>query len=262
MTMANLVARGKQQEELHALDAITTLEHFGAFAPSPCQYRFPTSDLSSALALAATFTDVVLGTLQAAEQLFATNGDVGPIRKIASIVGQEGEQNGFYRYYLSLLPSAKPFLTTSTPAYAYSALQMFVVPGSCPFSLADINIPIFTPLMVLSGNGGADVAPKDQALTFSADLSNCAEGGYVGGDGKGLYVTYLNGQLLPISEPVKNIKWQGNVATFEANFPFEENIMTGLTIAGLTTANSFSSADDLPNATLAAPGLIQVNQRI
>ncbi|OIW22908.1 hypothetical protein CONLIGDRAFT_143995 [Coniochaeta ligniaria NRRL 30616] len=251
------------QEKLHALNAIGTLKYFNAFAPEPCQYVFPTTNIRDAVALAETFTAVVLGTLQDASQLLAKNGDDGPVRAVASVIGQEGEQNGFFRILLARKPSEKPFLTTSVASYAWSALQGFVVPGSCPFPLSNVDLPIFKPLSVLSGNAGADVDARDQHLTFSADLTGVsAAAKYVGGNGSGLFVTYLTGQQLPISEPVQNVHWSGNQITFEAFFPYNDNIMDGLSIAALTTSGNFTGPDDLPAATIAAPGLIQVYSKV
>jgi len=251
------------QEELHALNAIGVLKHFNAFAPEPCQYVFPTTNIRDAVALAETFTALVMGTLQDASQLFAKNGDNGPVRAVASVIGQEGEQNGFFRILLARKPSEKPFLTTSVAAYAWSALQGFVVPGSCPFPLTNIDIPIFKPLSVVSGNAGADVDARDQHLTFSADLTGVSTAAkYVGGSGSGLFITYLTGQQLPISEPIQNVHWNGNQITFEALFPYTENVMDGLSIAALTTSNNFTGPDDLPAATIAAPGLIQVYSKV
>ncbi|KAK3939732.1 hypothetical protein QBC46DRAFT_387123 [Diplogelasinospora grovesii] len=251
------------QEELHAINAIKVLEHFNAFAPMPCQYRFPTTNVYDAIALAETFTAVVLGTLQDAAQLLATNGDAGPVRAVASVIGQEGEQEGFYRILLAKKPSEKPFLTTSTAPFAFSALQAFVVPGSCPFPLSKIDLPIFQPLAVLTGRDGADVGPSDQTLTFSANLTGVQPAKtYVGGNGNGLYITYLTGQNLPISEAITNVRWNGDTITFDAFFPFTANVMQGLSIAALTTGSNFATADDIPAATLAAPGLIQVNDKV
>lgn len=239
------------------------LNHFGAFAPPPCSYKFPTTDIHSAIALAETFTAVVLGTLQDASQLLATNGDAGPVRTIASVIGQEGEQNGWYRSLLEFKPSEKPFLTTSVAPFAFSVLQTFV--ASCPFDVAkEIAIPIFPTISVLSGSGGMDVSPQDQTLEFSADLtaSPAAWAKYAGGNGDGLYVTYLTGLNVPVSEPVSGVSWKGNVISFKAAFPFSEYVMEGLSIAALTTECEFASADDVPDATLAAPGLIQVNDKL
>lgn len=215
------------------------------------------------MALAETFTAVVMGTLQDASQLFAKNGDNGPVRAVASVIGQEGEQNGFFRILLSRKPSEKPFLTTSVASYAWSALQGFIVPGSCPFPLSNIDIPIFKPLSVVSGNAGADIDARDQHLTFSADLTGVpAAANYVGGRGSGLFITYLTGQQLPISEPVQNVRWKGSQITFESFFPYTDNAMDGLSIAALTSSNNFTGPDDLPAATLAAPGLIQVYSKV
>lgn len=239
---------------------LQALDYFGAFAPSPCEYTFPSTDLKSAISLAETFTAVVLGTLQDASELLATNGDVGPVRTIASVIGNEGEQEGFFRDFLDLKPSEKPFLTTSTAAFAFSVLnQLFI--ASCPFDLSEIDLPILAPLTVISGNGGANVSAENQTLQFSADLSDCdgSASHYIGSEGEGLFITYLTGLNLPVSEPVSNVKWEGSMGTFEAFFPFEANVMDGLSIAALTTSSNFSSADAVVNATLAAPGLIQVN---
>lgn len=194
---------------------------------------------------------MVLGTLQDAEQSFAKNGDDGPVRAVASVIGQEGEQNGFYRLLLNRKPSEKPFLTTNVAAFAFSALQQFIV--SCPFDIAQIPIPIFPALNVIT-----PAQPRDMYLTFSADLSGNPEINE-GSDFSGLFVTYLVGQQLPISEPIINPKFEGGVLTFDALFPFTENIMEGLSIAALTNSSNFPNADALVANTLAAPGLIQVN---
>ncbi|KAI1358191.1 sexual development protein [Xylaria arbuscula] len=242
----------KAQEELHAITAINNLEHFNApLVPEPCTYKFPVSSLEGAINLAETLTAVVLGTLQDAEQSFAKNGDDGPVRAVSSVIGQEGEQNGFYRLLLNRKPSEKPFLTTNVAAFAFSALQEFIV--SCPFDVTQIPIPIFPPLNVLT-----TAEPRDMYLSFSADLTgypNINEGS----DFSSLFVTYLVGQQLPISEQIINPKFDCGVLTFDALFPFTDNIMQGLSIAALTNSSNFANADALVANTLAAPGLIQIN---
>lgn len=208
----------------------------------------------------------MLGTLQDASQLLATNGDAGPVRGVASVIGQEGEQAGWYRSLLGFKPSEKPFLTTSVASFAFSVLQDFVV--ECPFDQTDrnlINIPIFPTITVLSGDGGANVSPKDQTLEFSADLTSAPAGWEKYKEDscdEELFVTYFTGQNLPVSEPVLGASFEGNVITFKANFPFSENIMEGLSIGALTTSGNFSGPDDVPAATLAAPALIQVNDKL
>ncbi|KAI1163802.1 sexual development protein [Nemania serpens] len=245
----------KAQEELHAITATTALKHFNAsLVPAPCTYKFPTTTLEDAINLAETLTGVVLGTLQDAEQSFAKNGDDGPVRAVSSVIGQEGEQNGFYRALLNHKPSEKPFLTTNVAAFAFSALQQFVV--SCPFDINQIPIPVFPALNVLT-----TAEPRDMYLSFSVDLTGNAKVNEKYDFGC-LFVTYLVGQQLPISEPIINPKFDGGVLTFDALFPFTENVMSGLSIAALTDSSGFPNADALVANTLAAPGLIQVNEML
>ncbi|KDN71483.1 putative late sexual development protein [Colletotrichum sublineola] len=248
------------QEKLHALDAKGVLDHFKAFSPPPCQYQFPTDSLKDAVALAETFTSVVLGTLQDANQLLAKNGDTGPVRAVSAVIGQEGEQNGYYRSYLSRPPSSQPFLTTSIAPFAYSALQAFVVKDSCPFKLSDIDIPIFAPLVVAQMQSCGEVRAMDQRLSFSVDLRSLVTAGrFLGTDKAPLFVTYLSGLNVPLSVPIQNPSWEGARITFDADFPFEQNSMFGLSIAALTFEGNFTSPDDVAKSTLAGPGLIQVN---
>ncbi|KAI1814401.1 hypothetical protein GGS20DRAFT_415539 [Poronia punctata] len=240
----------KAQEQLHASTATGALRAFNApVVPVPCKYNFPSTSLVSALELAELLTAVVLGTLQDASQAFAQNGDYGPVRAIASVIGQEGEQDGFYRYILNRMPSQKPFLTTSTAAFAWSVLQSFVV--SCPFDVSKIPIPVFPALNVLT-----TAKARDMYLTFSAKVP------YTPGEGTPLFVTYLVGLQNPVSEPIVNPRCEGGVLTFEALFPFTENVMYGLSIAALTNATGFADADAVVANTLAAPGLIQVNKML
>src|SRR3569833_3692782 len=136
----------KQQEELHALNAINVLNHFGVLAPQPCRYQFPTTSVFDAVSFAEALTALVLGTLQDVSQAAAKNGDEGEERAVASVIGQEGEQEGFYRVALGKKPSEKPFLTTNVGPFLFSFLQQFVVKASCHFPLDAIKQHIFTPL--------------------------------------------------------------------------------------------------------------------
>ncbi|QPC71749.1 hypothetical protein HYE68_002501 [Fusarium pseudograminearum] len=238
------------QEEQHAIGALATLKSAGKFAPSPCKYQFPTTDLKTAILLAGTFTDAVLGALQDANVIFSKEGAHEVVRLVSSVIGQEGEQNGFYRLYLDQVPSESPFLTTVPAAFAWSALQAFVVPGSCTEDISQIKLPIFPGLMV---NGGAIgvLEPKDQTISFSAELKESHKD-------EDLYITYTVGQQLPYSVKAENVKWDGNSVTLDAMFPFFELVASGFSHAALTTSCNISTPDDVPNYTLAAPGLIQV----
>ena len=247
-----------QQEELHAIGATAILRSAGAFAPGPCIYQFPVSSLDEALALAETFTAVVLGALQGATQAFAKDGDIGPVGLISSVIGQEGEQNGAYRLIQEEKPSESPFLTYVPSILAWSALQTFTLPGSCPYDLDMVDIPVL-PAIMTNGGPVANIKGEDQTLSFTADLSDSdAAKPYIGGDGEGLYLIYQTGQLLPIPAEICNVSWDGSVISFEAQFPFSEWVMQGFSHGTLTVGHSFATADDAVARGLAGPAIIQV----
>jgi hypothetical protein len=248
-TVIRAITAIQAQEELHAINANAILAANGQAPIQPCLYQFPSTTLSEAFSFAKTFTDVVLGTLQDVQLHLATNGVNGVVPIIGSVIGQEGEQNGFFRAATDLIPSAQPFLTRASRAFAFNALnQAVVVPNSCPNSNL-IELPHFQPLTIAT----APITANDQTLQFSiaADANAPATG---------VSIVYINGQNTPLVEEVNNINIQNGVATFEATFPYTENLLNGLTIAALVAGNGpFADADAVAQATIAGPGLIEIN---
>jgi hypothetical protein len=112
------------QEELHAIYAELGLKSQNQQPILPCKYNFPTTNYDDAIILATTFIDVALGTLQDVIEIFADNNDNANTRGIASVIGQEGEQEGIYRLLQNkhLITKTLTFLTTSTRDFAFSAL--------------------------------------------------------------------------------------------------------------------------------------------
>lgn len=212
----------------------------------PCEYVFPIQDFKSAIGLAATFTDVVLGTLQDVVERFALGRDVDLAREIASVIGQEGEQQGWYRTLQGKIPSALPFLTTGDLNFAFTAIQSFTIPGSCPNS-NEIPLRTYEALEILTPPG-----PRTQNLTFSFNAP-C-------NDIRPLWMTYINQQNLPIVEPLHLVSRAGDTVIARALFPYDEDEMNGLTIAAVTKSQgSFPDASTVARWTLAGPGLIIVN---
>ncbi|OJD31297.1 sexual development protein [Diplodia corticola] len=244
-----ILATVQAQEELHALNANGALQKFNAGPIQPCEYVFGVDNLKDAIATAATFTDVVLGTLQDVENDFGLSGDIGLIRGVASVIGQEGEQNGFYRLFQGKRPSAEPFLTASTREFAFSALnQNFVVEGTCP-NIDTIDLPIFEPLKLIG-----QPQPKDSIVTFQIQCNGTI-------DEDGLSLVLINGQNLPIIEKLQNVKkMDHDVIQFDAAFPFDTNLLFGLTIAVVTnTDQGLTDVDKVADATVFGPALIEVN---
>lgn len=259
----NALTAVQAQEELHALGANGILAAAGRDQIQPCQYIFPTSDFDSAIALASTFTDVVLGTLQDALAAFGADGDVAFLPLVGSVIGQEGEQNGFYRLLSpqQKIPSALPFLTRSAAPFALSALlQNFVVPGSCPnLELLTNAIPVFETLTPLNvGN----LTLKDQTLTFTLSAAPNATVSLPSSlTSDDFSITYINQQNVPVTVPISNIKAsEKEKITFDALFPGQTNFLNGLTISALTKGKGpFKAIEDVVKATVAGPGLIEIN---
>lgn len=124
---------------------------------------------------------------------------------------------------------------------------MVIVPGSCPNSNI-IDLPIFGALTVDTQN----IQAKSQDLEFSFTNN--------GSDTSSISLVYINQQNVPVVEKVKDLSVDGDKVTFKAFFPFDNFIMNGLTIAAVTdSAGPFASADEVADATLFGPGLIEIN---
>ena len=239
------------QEELHAIGANAILASAGATPQQPCQFVFPSDNIDDAIKLIQTYTDLVLGTLQDAQNTLGTDADTSLIALIGSIIGQEGEQNGYYRALQNKIPSAQPFLTRSVGQFLFSYLnQTFIVPGTCP-NLNLITLPTFGILNVDTQY----IEAKDQTLQFSFSKVG------VDVNTDELSLVLISEQNLPIVESLQKIKTEGDKVTFEAYFPFNQYILDGLTIAAVTNSSGpFTSVQAVANATLFGPGLIETKE--
>jgi hypothetical protein len=238
-----------QQEKLHQLNANNALKRQNVEPIQPCKYDFPVSDFRSAINLAATFTDVVLGVLQDVNQIFAKNGDDGLVRGVSSSIGNEGEQEGFYHVLQNKRPSTLPFLTTNVRDFAFTAIQSFIVPGSCP-NINTIPLKTFKPLNLVSQNIKA--ATQDIAFSFKK-----ADAGTE--DWASLSVAYINQQNVPVAKPLEHVQVNGDIVSFTSPFPFDEFLMNGLTVAAVTKGSGpFANAPAVAQNAVLGPALIEV----
>lgn len=237
------------QEEVHAIGVNAILASANRTTTQSCEYVFPATDFDTAIAVATLFGDLVLGTLQAAQTTFATTGDDGIVGLFGAAMGQEGEQQGYYRITGGKIPSALPFLTGSSGAFAFSALnQLFVVPGTCG-NLDAIDIPIFEPLTIVTPPAAAD---SDVTYSYVVDPSIT--------DPSGLRLVLINQQNIPIVQELENLTLEGDTVTFTSPFPYTNATLNGLTIAAVTNGKtSFTGPDEVAAATVWGPGLISVN---
>jgi len=239
------------QEELHTLNANNALSKFDGNGIGPiqaCEYDFPVNNLLEAITVANQFTDLVLGTLQDVIVHFANNKDVGPIAGVASVIGQEGEQDGFFRLLLGERPSAQPFLTESARDFAFSALNQNFV-KKCPQDVTKFGLNIFQPLVIVD-----KPQPGDGSLTFDFTLSSNSSR-------DNLQLVYLSGQNLPIIEEIEysTQSYSNGSVQFKADFPQATDILDGLTIAVVTTKGNFTTLDQVVQNTKFGPALIEVN---
>jgi hypothetical protein len=200
--------------------------------------------------LAQTFTDVVLGMLPMAQAVFANTEDDQTIlvQIIGYILGQEGEQNGLYRYLQRKIPSAAPFLTGTAPQFAYTALSRFIVPGSCP------NLHI----LGLSASPSLTVETTPTAMN-STQLFSVA--GPV--NATNMFLVYMSGQTAPVTVPISNINTYGGKTYFFAPFPYDGGFgfARGLTLATLVSGpkKTFANVSEVAAVTTHGPALIEVD---
>lgn len=187
--------------------------------------------------------------LPLAQSVFAADGgdEAALVPIVGSIIGQEGEQNGYYRSLQRKVASAAPLLTGGAPQFAYSAISQFIVPGSCP-NIQAIGLNAIPALSV-------QCKPKanDSMVTFSAD-------GVVGAGNATL--VYISGQNLPVSVPISNATTAGGKTTFSALFPFSSGAFNrGLTIGAVVggAGQKFNNTAEVAAATLFGPALIEVD---
>jgi len=234
---------------LHAAGVNAILENANQTAIMPCEYQFPVSNFTQAVTLAQTFTDIVLGTLPVAQALFAADAgdEAGLVPLFGSILAQEGEQTGFYRYAQKKTPSAAPFLTGGAPSFAFTAIQMFIVPGSCPQPLSAVNLTTFGPLTVVT-----TPQPVNMTLEFAVPGTVAPSTNSI---------VYLSGQNLPVTVPISAVTSVAGMSHFNASFPFASGFANGLTIAALVngTGQTYMSNAAVSAATVYGPGLIEVN---
>ncbi|CAF9942699.1 MAG: hypothetical protein ALECFALPRED_009919 [Alectoria fallacina] len=237
------------QEQLHAAGVNGILKSGNQSAIEPCEYQFPVTNFTQAVVLAQTFTDIVLGTLPEAQAAFAADaGDESPlIQLFGGVLAQEGEQVGFYRFVQKKTPSAAPYLTGGSPSFAFTAIQSFIVPGSCPQPLSNINLTTFGPLTVVT-----TPEAKNQTLEFVVPgaVSPAANS-----------IVYLTGANVPLTVAISNVSTVAGMSHFTASFPFESGFANGLTIAALVkgAGQTYKTNDAVAAATLYGPGLIEVD---
>lgn len=185
------------------------------------------------------------------------NGDAALTQDISSVIGQEGEQQGWFRVFNEKIPSELPFLTNSVRDFAFNALnQNFIVPDSC----TNINqitslkkLHVMQPLDVVKTFNSSKADDETVQLGFELPPKTSA---------KDFVVAYINQQNTPFTLPYTKVKQDKDYLLVQAPFPFKEHLLNGLTILAIVPSNAtenLKSNQDVANVTLAGPGLVVVN---
>lgn len=259
------------QEEIHAISANAALKSAGAPTIAPCgSYHFPATTFEEGVLFADEVTALVLGVLQNVASTFAKSDDArGLVGLVASVVGQEGEQRGYYRRVGKHVPSSLPFGTQANVQLAWNALQQFV--SDCP-SAKDIKLKAGEPVTVvfppkesvaattvLSFKANTTTAPPPAGTDANQDKNK-----HPPAPGASSYfVTYINQLNTPVTVPAKinnpphGAKPAPGTVEIMAPFPLHEHKLNGLTLALVGTQKGpFATLEDAVKGSVAGPGLI------
>jgi hypothetical protein len=251
------------QEKLHQINANKAVARFSNDTSAiilPCKYNFPAYDFNSALQEAGIFTSLVMATLQQAIVALGTNGDGNLARGVAASLGQEGQQDGFFRAKQGLIAPEGPFITSSTPDYLINfLLQNYIVPGSCP----NLNTIPFAQWQPLTFTGANREWYKEDQLSFKFSLSSTQSAKDFGTNFGDLSLVYVNQQNTPIQKPLKNVavSADGKTVSFDVDFPHDGAATNeGLVLISVaaTKGAQLVNVVDAAKATLFGPFVIEV----
>jgi hypothetical protein len=75
-----------------------------------------------------------------------------------------------------------------------------------------------------------------------------------------LSLVYINQQLVPIVQPIRDAETKDGVVSFTSELPYNKFLMNGLTIAAVVKGEGpFPNITSVAAETLYGPGLIEIN---
>lgn len=260
---------------MHAIAANTFLVSAGEQPIAPCQYDFPVTSFKNAILFAQVFTDLALGTIPIIQLLFSREAGAASrnVLTLGAILGQEGQQDGFFRGTQRKTPSAAPFLTGASASIAAKVLEKLTVKDSCPQPISDLGFGTLPSLSIDDEAGttaepawpnfisinprSTKPSPQQNRLSFTVvGLPQSAE--------FNPSITYISGQNEPysvnafITNPVNGVN-ASDVRHFIANSPAGAQ-SNGLTIALFTRGlGPFDTIEQALAVTNAGPALIEMD---
>jgi hypothetical protein len=219
------------------------LRRAGSVIVPPCEYILP-NNASGISLLMGVLKSVEVGVFMSlAESL--PSGDTSAAIVLSSMATVAARQNAILRAQANLNVSIASFETPLSATWAYNLALNYVRPGSC---LVELPIPI---LPTLSINGGVSAyAQANSNVTFAWDAAGKAAASR---SGKSLHIGWVNQVNDPVYTSILALGDGRGMAQVPPG-------LVGTAIAVLTAQPGLGSVEDLTEATLAGPVIVNLSR--
>ena len=159
------VQRLGRDEATHVTAIEETLRSMSREPPKPCQYKFPYTTAKEFVALSAILEGVGTSAYAGASG-FVQSPKI--LSVAAAILSVEARHDAILRMASGVAPYASALDTPLDFNQAYTLAAQFIIPGSCPSSLAALNLHAFPSLSVASQGS----LSANSIITLTADVTS------------------------------------------------------------------------------------------
>ncbi|KAH7061016.1 hypothetical protein BKA63DRAFT_196923 [Paraphoma chrysanthemicola] len=240
-SLAGLIANISLQERTQQDTLLRMLHRAGSLVVPPCEYELPASVLERSLLMGA-LKSVEGGVFMSLAESLASEDTAAAIT-LSSIAGVAASQNAVLRAQANLNISIASFETPLSETWAYNFALKYVRPGSC---VVELPIPIL-PTLSINGEVSAYVrANSNVTLAWDAAAQAAASR-----SGKTLHIGWVNQVDNPVYTSVLVMgNGRGRVQVPPG--------LAGTAIAVLTAQPGLAGIEDLTEATLAGPVVVNL----
>ncbi|KAJ4330518.1 hypothetical protein N0V95_010042 [Ascochyta clinopodiicola] len=231
-----------EQQEQTQLKTLRGLLHRSGGQDVPaCRYLLP-SNTTELVMLMGALKSVELGVFMSLSDSLPPS-DTSASVLLSSIASVAAKQYALLRTYTSRNASIEPFDTPSSGTWAYNVALGFVQPGSCALELPLPILPMLT-----MNNRIAGYAWPGANATFGWDVAGRSAASR---SGKPLFVAWVNQVDAPVFTPL-TLHGDGFGTT---RVPLG---LSGTAFAVLTAQPGLTTIDELTDATLAGPVVVNL----
>lgn len=230
-----------QQENTQHKALTAMLERGGSVDIPPCQYRLPNSTTEMNYLMSA-FTSIEVSAFLSLAESVPSDATPAAIL-LSSIASVAARQNMMLQDMAALNTTLASFDTPISATWAYNLALQYVQPGSC---VTELPISVLPTLSI--GNRVIEHVRPNDTVTFRWDNAAIAAAAR---SAKPLYIGWVNQVDIP-AYTLLNPAGDGSGTTV---VPAQ---LTGTAFAVLTTQPGLTEADELTEATLAGPVLLNL----